>query len=106
MVGIHAVVMDDAEVGELALVAANAFVKAGTAVPPRTLAAGTPATIIRPLREDEIAWKIAGTRHYQELAVRYLQTAVRVEPLPAPEEGRPRLPEIPHPLKPTQAQET
>jgi phenylacetic acid degradation protein len=96
MVGIHAVVMDDAEIGEFALVAANSFVKAGMAVPPRTLVAGTPAKIIRPLREDEIAWKIAGTRIYQSLARQYLQTSHRVEPLPAPEPNRPSLPIIPH----------
>ncbi len=100
MIGVHALVMDDAEVGEFAFVAANAFVKANTVVPARTLVAGTPAKIIRPLREDEIAWKIDGTRLYQSLAARYLSTAARADPLPAPEPGRPTLPEIPHPPKP------
>lgn len=96
MVGIHAVVMDDAEIGECAFVAANALVKAGTIVPPRTLVAGTPAKVIRPLRDSEIAWKADGTRFYQSLASRYLKSAEQVAPLSTPESNRPSLPEIPH----------
>ncbi|MBM4108036.1 MAG: phenylacetic acid degradation protein PaaY [Phycisphaerae bacterium] len=96
MIGIHALVMDDARIGEYAFVAANALVKAGTLVPPRTLVAGTPAKVVRPLRDDEIAWKVDGTRIYQSLARQYLRSATRVDPLPAPEPNRPSLPEIPH----------
>ncbi|EWS52604.1 2,3,4,5-tetrahydropyridine-2,6-dicarboxylate N-acetyltransferase [Methylibium sp. T29] len=43
LVGMNAVVMDEAEVGAQAIVAACAFVPAGMQVPPRTLVAGTPA---------------------------------------------------------------
>lgn len=94
MVGMNAVVMDDAEIGESAFVAAMAFVKAGTKVPPRTLVAGIPAKPLRELSDDEIAWKSEGTGHYQHLARRYLATAREIKPLTEVEPDRPRVPEL------------
>ena len=91
LVGMNAVVMDQAVVGESAFVAAMAFVKAGFVVPPRSLAAGLPAKIVRALTDDEIAWKAAGTRDYHHLAVRSLATLEACDALSAPEEDRPRL---------------
>jgi len=92
LVGMNAVVNDDAIVGEAAIVAALAFVKAGFEVPARHLAAGIPAKIVRPLTEDEIAWKAEGTREYQELTRRSLATLVEATPLAAPEPDRKRIP--------------
>ena len=57
LVGMNAVVMDGAEIGENSIVAAVAFVKAKTTIPPRSLAAGIPARVVRALTDDEIAWK-------------------------------------------------
>jgi hypothetical protein len=70
MVGMNAVVMDEAVIGESSIVAACAFVKAGMVIAPRSLAAGVPAKVLRPLTDEEIEWKQGGTRTYQELAVR------------------------------------
>jgi phenylacetic acid degradation protein len=92
LVGMNAVVMDEAEVGEQAIVAASAFVPAGTKVPPRTLMAGVPAKALRLLRDEEIAWKLEGTRTYQALTRRCLASMVEVSPLTEPEAQRPRLP--------------
>jgi phenylacetic acid degradation protein len=50
-------------------------------VPPGTLAAGSPARIVRDLTDEEIAWKANGTVVYQELARRSLATLQRCEPL-------------------------
>jgi phenylacetic acid degradation protein len=91
LVGMNAVINDNAEVGESAIVAAMAFVKAGMIVPPRTLVAGVPAKIVRELTEQELAWKVEGTRSYQELTRRSLATMVETEPLPSPEPDRPRI---------------
>jgi phenylacetic acid degradation protein len=91
MVGMNAVVMDEAVVGESAIVAACAFVKAAMVVPPRSLAAGVPARVLRELSDDEIAWKQSGTRSYQELTLRSLATLREVEPLAAPERDRARI---------------
>ena len=91
LVGMNAVVMDEAEVGENAIVAASAFVRAGMKIPARTLAAGVPAKLIRELSEEEIAWKQKGTLTYQDLTRRCLATMIEVQPLVAIESDRPRL---------------
>ena len=94
LVGMNAVIMDNAVVGESAIVAACAFVKAGAEIPPRSLAAGTPARIVRTLSDEEIAWKADGTRTYQDLVRRSLATMRETTPLAAVEAGRRRI-EIP-----------
>lgn len=81
LVGIHAVVMDGAEVGEQSFVAACAFVPAGMKVPPRTLVAGIPAKPVRELAEADLQRKHGGTLAYQALAARCRETLVEVEPL-------------------------
>jgi phenylacetic acid degradation protein len=92
LVGMNAVVMDAAEIGEQSFVAACAFVPAGMRVPPRSLVAGIPARVLRELRPEEIDWKAGATRVYQQLAQRCLATLHEVQPLAEPEAGRPRLP--------------
>jgi len=91
LVGMNAVVMDEAEVGEQAVVAACAFVPAGMRVAPRTLVAGVPAKLLRPLRDDEIAWKLNGTQTYQDLTLRSLASLKEVQALPQAEPNRPRV---------------
>jgi phenylacetic acid degradation protein len=91
LVGMNAVVMDEAEIGAEAFVAASAFVRAGMKVPERALAAGVPAKIIRELSEKEIAWKKTGTLTYQQLAQRCLSTMVETLPLNEIEKDRPQL---------------
>lgn len=91
LVGMNAVIMDGAEIGEECIVAAMAFVRANQKIPPRSLIAGTPAKILRAVTDDEIAWKTEGTATYQALAVRSLRTMRAVEPLSAVEPDRPRL---------------
>ena len=92
LVGMNAVVMDEAEIGEKAIVAACAFVPAGMKVPARSLAAGIPAKVKRELSEEEIAWKLEGTQTYQALTVRSLASLREVEPLSSVEKDRPSLP--------------
>ena len=89
LIGMNAVVMDGAVVGEGAFVGAMSFVRAGFEVPPRTLALGVPAKVVRTLEDKELAWKANGTREYQELAERSLATMKECAPLPAVETGRP-----------------
>lgn len=91
LVGMNAVVMDNARVGEASIVAASAMVKAGMEIPPRSLVAGVPARVVRPLSEEEIRWKAEGTATYQDLTRRCLATLVETTPLDAPEPDRPRI---------------
>lgn len=91
MVGMNAVIMDNAEIGEHSIVAAMAFVKANVVIPPRSLVAGIPGKVIRELSDEEIAWKSQGTATYQRLAVRSLDTLRAVQPLAAVEPDRRRI---------------
>lgn len=91
MVGMNAVVMDEAEVGADSIVAAMAFVKAGARIPPRSLAVGSPARVIRELSDREIDWKTRGTAVYQRLALEARDRLAPAAPLAAPEPGRPRV---------------
>jgi len=91
LVGMNAVVMDEAEIGEAAILAACAFVPAGFKVPARSLAAGMPVKIKRELTGQEIAWKREGTETYQDLTRRSLASMTEVEPYTAVESNRPRV---------------
>jgi phenylacetic acid degradation protein len=92
LVGMNAVVMDEAEVGPQTIVAACAFVRAGLKLPARSLVAGLPARVVRELTETEIAWKREGTGVYQDLTRRCLASLVECEPLAEAEADRPRMP--------------
>ena len=91
LIGMNCVVNDNAEVGEDAMVAAMAFVKAEARIPPRALAAGIPARVLRQLSEQEIRWKQDNMRLYQELAERSARTMEHVEALTAVDPGRKRI---------------
>ena len=91
LVGMNAVIMDKAIIGESSIVAASAFVKAGAEIPPRVLAAGMPAKVIRELSDEEIRWKGEGTATYQDLTRRSLATMVETAPLTAVEADRKRI---------------
>ncbi len=91
LVGMNAVVMDEAEVGERAIVAACAFVPAGMKVEAEALMAGVPARKLRSLRAEEMQWKDKGTLAYQDLTRRCLASLKEVEPLTETEPDRPTL---------------
>lgn len=72
LVGMHATVLNGAVVGEGALVAAGALVPPGMVVPPGMLAAGVPAKVVRPVKDEERERVRAGLVHYLQLKSRYL----------------------------------
>ncbi len=90
LVGMNAVIMDDAIIGAESLVGASAFVKSAFQCPPRSLLAGSPATIKRQLSDQEVAWKSNGTLEYQNLSKRCHASLQLVEPLTQVQEHRPR----------------
>jgi len=92
MVGMNAVVMDDAHIAPRSIVAACAFVKAGFSCEEQSLVMGAPARVSRPLTDKEVAWKQAGTREYQVLAQRSREAMEECAPLAAVEVDRPSLP--------------
>lgn len=88
LIGMNAVVMDHARIGESAIIGAMSFVKAGADIPAGHLATGVPARVVRELSADDRAWKIAATGQYQELRRRCLASLRPAEPLTSP--GPPR----------------
>ena len=94
LVGMNSVINDNAEIGDDAVVAALAFIRAEARIPPRSLAAGIPARVLRSLTEDEIRWKDENAALYRQLAVRSARSMRQVDALEAVEPGRSRI-EIP-----------
>jgi phenylacetic acid degradation protein len=90
LVGMNSVIMDKAFIGSESLVAATAFVKSGFECPPKSLVAGSPATVKRQLGEQEIAWKTQGTKEYQILSERCLNSMRETPPLSEIQQDRPR----------------
>jgi carbonic anhydrase/acetyltransferase-like protein (isoleucine patch superfamily) len=64
LIGMGAVLLSGSQVGEGALVAAGSVVREGFVVPPRTLVAGVPAKIVRPLSEAEVARIVESAEGY------------------------------------------
>jgi carbonic anhydrase/acetyltransferase-like protein (isoleucine patch superfamily) len=68
LIGMGSILLDNSEVGDEALVGAGSLLSVGFRVPPRTLAMGRPAKIVRPLTPEE--W-----RQGRVLAERYVELA-------------------------------
>jgi carbonic anhydrase/acetyltransferase-like protein (isoleucine patch superfamily) len=64
LIGIGAVILDDARINSYSLVAAGSVVKEKFTVPEGTLVAGVPAKIIRDLNEEEIERIKQNSRNY------------------------------------------
>ncbi len=99
MVGMNAVVMDDAKIGKESMVAASSFVKAKFECPPRSMVMGIPAKVVRELSEQEVKWKSSGTNEYIQLAERSINTMREVEALSEEQADRPRFQDADHQLK-------
>lgn len=91
LVGMNAVVMDNARIGARSIISACAFVKAGFTCPEQSLLVGAPAEVRRSLTDKEVAWKLRGTQEYQMLARRSLSSLRECEPLARVEADRPRV---------------
>jgi len=78
LVGIQAVVLNGARIGKSCLVGAGALVTEGKEFPDGSLIVGSPAKLLRPLTEQELARMARGAAHYVENARRYAGTLARV----------------------------
>ena len=50
----NSVILDDAEIGSECIIGAHSLVTMNTKIPPRSLAVGSPAKVVRPLTEKEL----------------------------------------------------
>ena len=76
LIGMNAVILHGAVVGEEALVAALSVVPEGMRVPPRTLVAGAPARVRKELGGESAGWIRRSADHYVELSRRYLRQGI------------------------------
>lgn len=91
LVGMNAVVLDNAMIGPESLVAALALVKSDMIVPPRSLVVGNPARIVRTFEPHQVTWRNDGHGEYQRLARLALTDLIETVPLQAVEPDRQRL---------------
>lgn len=75
LIGMGSVLMDGVVVGENSLIAAGSLLAPRLVVPPGSLVRGSPAKVIRPATEEELAMGRAGAAHYVENAQRYLASS-------------------------------
>jgi len=71
LIGIGAMALNRATVGEGAWLAAGSVLPEGKSIPPWTLAVGAPARPIRDLTDADVKHADDGVSHYLELADRY-----------------------------------
>ena len=71
LIGMSATVLNGATIGEQSIVGAGALVTEGKTIPPRSLAIGAPAKVVRELTDDEIAALAVSASHYVENARRF-----------------------------------
>lgn len=71
LVGMGAIVLNQAVVGDHCLIAAGALLPPGKTYPPRSLLVGSPAKAIRLLTDEELADIASNASHYEDLARLY-----------------------------------
>ncbi|MBL4845555.1 MAG: gamma carbonic anhydrase family protein [Planctomycetes bacterium] len=72
LIGMGAIVLDNARIGRGSLVGAGALVLQNLVVPPGSLVLGSPAKVVRPVNEKEQAMIEQGWHEYVERAAQYL----------------------------------
>ena len=71
LIGIGAIVLSGARVGAGTIVGAGSVVLEGTKIPPRVLAVGAPARVVRPLTTTDLADIQRWVKKYVQLAKNY-----------------------------------
>ena len=89
LVGMNSVIMDDVFIEKESIIGALCFVPAKMKIPSRSLVVGNPATIIKQVSDEMIAWKTKGTALYQALPSDCKKSLKVCEPLKEIEENRP-----------------
>jgi phenylacetic acid degradation protein/carnitine operon protein CaiE len=90
LVGMNAVVMDDAVIGKESIIGALTFIKQGTKVPQRSVYAGNPGKKVKDVSDEMLKWKTEGTQWYKNLPESYRESLLSCEPLAEDKRSRPR----------------
>lgn len=76
VVGMNAVILQDAVVGEECVLAANTVVLEGARIPPRSVVAGVPGKVKKTIEGSAAEWIAKGGRHYVALSRAYRAAGV------------------------------
>ena len=90
LVGMNAVIMDEAKIGKECIVGALSFVSAKTITQNRKIIAGNPAKVIKDVSDEMLNWKTEGTKLYQQLPKQCKSMLKACEPLREIEKNRPK----------------
>ena len=71
LIGIGAIVLSRARIGAGAVIGAGSVVLEGTKIPPRALAVGAPARVVRKVSAKDLAYIRRGIKEYLRLAKAY-----------------------------------
>ncbi len=71
LIGMGAIVLDNAEIGEWCVIGAGAVVPVGARIPPRSLVLGIPGRVVRAVTERDVERIEIGRRTYLALAATY-----------------------------------
>ena len=74
IIGMGATLLDDAEIGDNCIIGANSLVSMRTKIPAGTMAFGSPAKVVRDLKEHELKEIAASAKHYQDLGAYYCKS--------------------------------
>jgi carbonic anhydrase/acetyltransferase-like protein (isoleucine patch superfamily) len=68
LIGMGAIILDEAEVGEFSLVGAGALITPGKKFPPRSVIMGAPGRVVRQTTDEEVQGFLDSAAHYSEMA--------------------------------------
>jgi carbonic anhydrase/acetyltransferase-like protein (isoleucine patch superfamily) len=71
LIGMGSIVLNNAKIGECTIIGAGSLITKGKEIPSGVLCMGSPAKIIRKLREEEIEKLRSNAEHYVELSKKY-----------------------------------
>ena len=80
VIGMGSTILDDSVIGENCIIGAHSLITKGTIIPPGTLALGSPASVIRKLRPEEIEGIRQSAEHYRALGAEYISIFAELYP--------------------------
>ena len=78
LIGMHAVILAGAKIGEGCIIGAGAIVPENRVIPPRSLVLGVPGKIIRQVTDEEYELNIQRAKSYVENAQRWYQNGTGI----------------------------
>lgn len=71
LIGMGAIILDDAEIGDECLIGAGALITQGKKIPPRSVVMGSPGKVVRPVTPEELEYFQKSAENYCRDSVEY-----------------------------------